>query len=85
MLTYTDDSMYFAVDDMGNITTTMMLDHEAMASHTVTVTATDAEATLLRDMIAVTISGQRTWPETPDVRALMRSSSRWTRTCLWAR
>ena len=40
-LTYTDDSMYFDVDDMGNITTTMALDHEAMASHTVTVTATD--------------------------------------------
>ena len=40
-LTYSDDSMYFDVDDMGNITTTMMLDHEAMASHSVTVTATD--------------------------------------------
>ena len=40
-ITYTDDSMYFDVDDMGNITTTMMLDYEAMPSHTVTVTATD--------------------------------------------
>ena len=40
-LTYSDDSDYFDVDDMGHITTTMMLDHEAMASHTVTVTATD--------------------------------------------
>ena len=29
-LTYSDDSMYFDVDDMGNITTAMMLDHEAM-------------------------------------------------------
>ena len=38
-LTYSDDSDYFDVDDMGNITTTMMLDHEAMASHSVTVTA----------------------------------------------
>ena len=32
-LMYSDDSRYFDVDDMGNITTTMMLDHEAMASH----------------------------------------------------
>ena len=42
-LTYTDDSGYFDVDDMGNITTAMMLDHEAMASHMVTVTASDGE------------------------------------------
>ena len=42
-LTYSDDSMYFDVDGMGNITTTMMLDHEAMASHTVIITATDSE------------------------------------------
>ena len=41
-LTYSDDSDYFDVDDMGNITTTMMLDHEAMASHMVTITATDS-------------------------------------------
>ena len=41
--TYMDDSTYFDVDDMGNITTTMMLDHEAMASHTVTVTASNGE------------------------------------------
>ena len=41
VLTYSDDSDYFDVDGSGNITTTMMLDHEAMASHTVTVTATD--------------------------------------------
>ena len=27
---YTDDSMYFDVDDIGNITTTMMLDYEVM-------------------------------------------------------
>ena len=40
-LTYTDDSMYFDVDGMGNITTTMMLDHEAMDSHMVTITVMD--------------------------------------------
>ena len=38
---------------MGNITTTMALDHEAMASHSVTVTATDGEDT---DTIDVTIA-----------------------------
>ena len=43
-LTYSDDSDYFAVDDMGNITTTMALDYETATSHTVTVTATDDEA-----------------------------------------
>ena len=32
VLAYSDDSDYFAVDDMGNITTTMALDHESMAS-----------------------------------------------------
>ena len=42
-LTYSDDSDYFDVDDMGNITTAMMLDYEAMTSHTVTVTATDVD------------------------------------------
>ena len=53
-LTYSDDSDYFAVDDMGNITTTMALDYEAMASHSVTVTATDDdEAT---DSIVVTVN-----------------------------
>ena len=35
--------MYFDVDDMGNITTAMMLDYEMMMSHTVTVTASDGE------------------------------------------
>ena len=49
-LTYTDDSMYFDVDDMGNITTTMALDYEAMASHTVTVTASDGEDTATIDV-----------------------------------
>ena len=44
-LTYSDDSGYFDVDDMGNITTTMMLDYEAMASHMVTVTASDGDRT----------------------------------------
>ena len=52
-LTYTDDSMYFDVDDMGNITTTRMLDHEAMASHTVTITATDSDGA--SDSIDVTV------------------------------
>ena len=44
VLAYSDDSDYFAVDDDGNITTTMALDYETMASHTVTVTATDDDA-----------------------------------------
>ena len=52
-LTYSDDSVYFDVDDMGNITTTMMLDHEAMASHMVTITATDSDGAT--DTIMVTI------------------------------
>ena len=38
---------------MGNITTTMMLDHEAMASHMVTITATDSEGAT--DTIDVTV------------------------------
>ena len=62
VLTYTDDSMYFAVDDMGNITTTMMLDYETTPSHTVTVTATDAAG--LYAMITVTIAVNDV-PETP--------------------
>ena len=53
-LTYTDDSGYFDVDDMGNITTTMMLDHEAMASHTVTITVMDDRGG--SDSIDVTIN-----------------------------
>ena len=52
-LTYSDDSMYFDVDDMGNITTTMMLDHETTASHMVTITATDSDGAT--DTIMVTI------------------------------
>ena len=32
-----DGAMYFDIDDMGQISTEMMLDHEAMASHMVTV------------------------------------------------
>ena len=36
-------SMYFKIDEnSGQISTTMMLDHEAMSTHTVTVTATDS-------------------------------------------
>ena len=34
-------SAYFEIDDMGQISTTMMLDYEAMSSHTVTVMADD--------------------------------------------
>ena len=49
-LTYSVDSMYFAVDSSsGEITTAMMLDHEAMSSHTVTVTASDDEASATID------------------------------------
>ena len=53
-LTYSDDSGYFNVDDMGQITTTMMLDHEAMASHMVTITATDSDGA--SDSIDVTVN-----------------------------
>ena len=53
-LMYSVDSMYFAVDDMGNITTAMMLDHEAMDSHMVTITATDDEEA--SDSIEVTVT-----------------------------
>ena len=43
-LTYSlSGSDYFEIDDMGQISTTMMLDHEAMASHMVTITATDSD------------------------------------------
>ena len=59
---YSDDSDYFDVDDMGNITTAMMLDHEAMDSHMVTVTATAADGST--DSIAVTIAVNDV-PETP--------------------
>ena len=52
-LTYSDDSGYFDVDGSGNITTTMMLDYESAASHTVTVTASDGEDDA---SIAVTIA-----------------------------
>ena len=53
-LTYTDNSDYFDVDGMGNITTTMMLDHEAMASHPVTITVMDDRGG--SDSIDVTIN-----------------------------
>ena len=58
VLTYSVDLVdYFAVDDMGNITTAAMLDHEAMASHTVMVTATDDdEDDPLSDTITVTVT-----------------------------
>ena len=51
---YLDDSDYFDVDDMGNITTAMVLDYESMTSHSVTVTATAADAST--DSIAVTVN-----------------------------
>ena len=60
-LTYTDDSMYFDVDGMGNITTTMMLDHEAMASHTVIITATDSDDAT--DTLDVTINVEDMHPD----------------------
>ena len=53
-LTYSDGSGYFDVDDMGQITTTMMLDYEAMASHMVTITATDSDGA--SDSIDVTVT-----------------------------
>ena len=51
-VTYSMESMYFEIDGEGQITTTMMLDYEAMASHTVTVTASNGEGS---DSIEVTI------------------------------
>ena len=51
-VTYSMESMYFEVDGEGQITTTMKLDYEAMASHTVTVTASNGEGS---DSIEVTI------------------------------
>ena len=59
-LTYSDDSDYFAVDDMGNITTAMMLDFESMASHMVMVTATDDEEA--SDSIMVTVNVEDMYP-----------------------
>ena len=53
-LTYSDDSDYFDVDNMGNITTAVMLDYEAMSSHMVTVTATDVDGE--SDSIDVTVT-----------------------------
>ena len=61
-LTYTDDSMYFDVDG-GNITTTMMLDHEAMASHMVKVTVTDSDGA--SDSIDVTVMVGDMHPDCP--------------------
>ena len=44
-LTYTIDGTSFAIDAMGEITTTVMLDYETAMSHTATVTASDGENT----------------------------------------
>ena len=53
-LTYElSETMYFKIDDMGQISTTMMLDYEAMSTHMVTVTASDGEDT---DEVVVTIN-----------------------------
>ena len=62
-LTYSDDSVYFDVDGDGNITTTMMLDHEAMASHMVTITATDSEGA--SDSIDVRVNVGDMHPDCP--------------------
>ena len=51
-VTYSMESMYFEIDGEGQITTTMKLDYEAMASHTVTLTASNGEGS---DSIEVTI------------------------------
>ena len=60
-LTYSlSGSMYFNVNDDGQIMTTAMLDHEAMMSHTVTVTASDGEA---MDSIMVTIMVGNMYPD----------------------
>ena len=80
-LAYTDDSDYFDVDDMGQISTAMMLDYESMASHMVTVTATDSEGETASIMVTVTVG---TWTKRRCSSA-RRRSSRWKRTCLWAR
>ena len=53
---YSDDSDYFDVDDMGNITTTMMLDYESgTTSYMVTVTAATSESDET-DSIDVTVT-----------------------------
>ena len=51
-VTYLMESMYFQIDGEGQITTRMKLDYEAMASHTVSVTASNGEGS---DSIEVTI------------------------------
>ena len=52
---YSDDSDYFDVDDMGNITTTMMLDYESgTTSYMVSVTATGVDGAT--DTIDVTVT-----------------------------
>ena len=55
-VTYTlSGSTYFGIDgSSGQISTRMMLDHEAMSTHTVTVTATDSEDAT--DTVDVTIN-----------------------------
>ena len=59
-LTYSlSGSMYFNVNDDGQIMTTAMLDHEAMSSHTVTVTASDGEDS---DSITVTVMVTNMYP-----------------------
>ena len=54
-LTYSlSETGYFEIDGDGQITTTMMLDYEAMSTHMVTVTATDEEGAT--DSVDVTIN-----------------------------
>ena len=50
-VTYSDDSVYFDVDSSGNISTTMMLDHEERSTRTVAVTATDG-----KDIAVISVS-----------------------------
>ena len=49
---------------MGNITTAMMLDHEALASHTVIITATDSDDAT-DDASTVTVNGRGHAPGLP--------------------
>ena len=56
-------SDYFEIDDMGQISTTMMLDHEAMDNHMVTITATDSDGAT--DTLDVTIMVGDMHPDCP--------------------
>ena len=74
-VTYTlSGSTYFGIDgSSGQITTTMVLDHEVMSTHTVTVTASDEEGAT--DTVNVTINVNDAHPGctylVPDTRELI--------------